>query len=125
MPYQKKSIEQFVVEKQKRIDKAIASKEKSIAYMNSVNSAIALIKDNYKNLDEADMKAEIVKWRDYFYQLWQEWYLSAMPVSYEPIPPLQVDSEIAQGEEYKGREKEVQEIKEINNKLSEIQGYGD
>ncbi|OGT23780.1 MAG: hypothetical protein A2W47_04330 [Gammaproteobacteria bacterium RIFCSPHIGHO2_12_38_15] len=71
-------IEKRIKEKQKRIDAAIASREKSIAYFNSLNAAISLLAATIKEGTILDPKAFIQEWRDTFYQLWQEWYLENM-----------------------------------------------
>jgi hypothetical protein len=56
--------------KAKYIAKAQDKKEESIAFFNSVNSAVNLLSkmDFYKNRE--DLKEEIVFWRDWFYEEW-------------------------------------------------------
>ena len=73
MDYKDKIIEQRMEKKQERINRAIANKEKSIAYFNSVNSAISLLGGKAN-------KKSIIKWRDWFYKIWQEWYLENMEI---------------------------------------------
>jgi len=74
--------EKIKSDKQKRIDKAISSREKSIAYFNSVNSAIALVGERYKQ--PTKNKQAIIYWRDWFYDQWRDWYMEGVVV--EPAP---------------------------------------
>ena len=70
-------------EKQARIDKAIAMKEKSIAYFNSVNAAISLLAQNIEGKIEAEeMKKSLVYWRDWFFSQWRAWYMEETIVKY-------------------------------------------
>ena len=108
-------------EKQERIDKAINSREKSIAYFNSVNAAIELVKTRY-GMKISDNKTEelekfIITWRDWFYSQWQEWYLSTLPQPHwtDGVPKTAIKSELE--EEEKG---EVQ-YKEANEELSTLE----
>ncbi len=73
-----KIIEKRMKEKQNRIDKAIAMKEKQIAYFNSLNAAIARCPDGTLE--------EIIEWRDLFLKEWREWYLketTPQPVDFD------------------------------------------
>ena len=76
-------------EKQARIDKAIAMKEKSIAYFNSVNAAISLLAQNIEGKIEAEeMKKSLVYWRDWFFSQWRAWYMeetTPKPLTMEQI----------------------------------------
>jgi hypothetical protein len=83
-----KTIEQMYNEKQKRIDRAINAKEKSIAYMNSVNAAIA-------RCPEGSLE-EILEWRDKFYSAWQDWYMTNMPLP--EMSYREIDARDGQGE---------------------------
>jgi len=64
-----KTPQQMFEEKQQSIKKAIAQKEKSIAFFNSVNATIAL-------LGNKATKKKIQTWRDWFYQEWMDWAIS-------------------------------------------------
>jgi len=91
-----------MIEKQERIDKAINQREKSIAYFNSVNAAIEMyrmINTDIEAIDE-DQHKVIVKWRDWFYSQWQEWYLATMPKDHwtKDIPAKAVKSEMMNDE---------------------------
>jgi len=68
-------IEKRIKDKDDRIDRVIAIKEKSIAYFNSVNSAIAFVDAllHEKN-DIETIQQEIRRWRNWFYEEWQNWY---------------------------------------------------
>jgi len=73
-----KIIEQRIKDKQKRIDKAIDRRDKSIAYFNSINAAINLY-GNFDqlaktNLTKKNIQEVIIEWRDWFYQEWLDWY---------------------------------------------------
>jgi len=65
--------------KNKRILKAINHRDKQIAYFNSVNSAISLVGENLNALkgggEPENIKKNIVHWRNWFYEQWQEWYI--------------------------------------------------
>ncbi len=80
----KKSIEQFIKEKNERIDKLIEKKEKSIAYFNSVNAAVAL-------LGSKATKKKIIEWRDFFYTEWRRWYLDNIIPQPKPLTETQIE----------------------------------
>lgn len=114
-------------ERQKAIEDRISIKDQTIAYFNSLNSAIALIKDNYKNLDKDDMKEMIKEWRDWCFEEWRAFYISIMPVLEKTTPTWAknqpqkvVKSELAneKGEEIKEEEKTKEEIEKINASLA-------
>lgn len=76
-----KEIQQAIENKQRRIDRAIDIKQKSIAYFNSVNSAISLIaviRGKKEAIDTGNITNDLIKLRDWFYQQWQEWYLDSI-----------------------------------------------
>lgn len=71
-------IDQAIENKNKRIDTAIEKREKSIAYFNSINSAISLLGEKAKfggKSEDETVKKFLIEWRDWFYKQWQEWYL--------------------------------------------------
>mgnify|MGYP001612641632 CR=1 FL=1 len=103
-----KRIERLYKDKIQRIDRAIASKEKSIAYMNSVNSAIQVQTGNKFNWKQ------FVKDRNKFYELWQEWYLENMAI--EPKKLTREDFIEAQEQA-----PESQAVQEKAEELGEIQ----
>lgn len=75
IPYQPSKqdrIDEAVKNKQDRIDKAIDIREKSIAFFNSTNSAIEMIKAF--GGEGLDMKKELVLWREWFYSQWETWH---------------------------------------------------
>lgn len=99
-------------EKQSRIDRAINMKEKSIAYFNSVNSAISLVAP-YKGMTEKEMKEDLIIWRNWFFEQWQEWYIEQTEV-----PKIDLDKAFQKGEEYKKNVLENERI-EIDSKYQE------
>ena len=48
-------------------------KEKQIAYFNSNNAAVEMLKGKEK-LDRLVFREEIVELRDFFYKEWEKWY---------------------------------------------------
>lgn len=66
------NIEKAVELKNQRIKKAISHRDKQIAYFNSVNAAIQLCSTIKNTINQSD----IIKWRDWFFEQWQEWYVS-------------------------------------------------
>jgi hypothetical protein len=71
-PTKQDQINEAVKNKQDRIDKAIDIREKSIAFFNSTNSAIEMIKAF--GGEGLDMKKELVLWREWFYSQWETWH---------------------------------------------------
>jgi len=122
--YQWKKIRE---EKRREIEKRVNIKDQNIAFFNSLNSAIALIKD--KNLDKNEMKKMIVEWRDWFMDEWRAFYLSIMPVEQRTTPmwakgqtKKAVKSELLNEEakEHSLRQKEEEEIEKANALAQEI-----
>ena len=59
--------------KNTRIHKAMDRKEKSIAFFNSVNSAIALVSGFGKpSMEIDDIKQAVLFWRDWFFSEWEK-----------------------------------------------------
>ena len=70
-PTKQDDIQRNIEDKNRRIDKSIEIREKSIAFFNSVNSAIEMLKFLG---GEKDIKQELVAWREYFYAEWKLWH---------------------------------------------------
>ena len=99
-------------EKQQRIEKAISQRERSIAYFNSVNSAISLLGEKAKfggNKEDKIVKEFLIKWRDWFYSQWRDWYMDTIPI---PEPDIQAEK----AEEFREEEKR----KEDNIKYKQL-----
>ena len=100
-------IEAMFKAKQARINRAISAKEKSIAYMNSVNSSIEMLKAMRMACPKGDYSPEaernfILTWRNWFYEQWQEWYMKNMAIEEKWIPSevLQAKADSIPPEEY-------------------------
>ena len=124
-PYEWKKIRE---EKQQRIDKAISQRDKSIAYFNSVNSAISLFGEIMGEpntiIKAEDLQKEIKYWRDWFYSQWQEWYIESMPSLHwtEKTPKKAINSEIENeqaGEENFKTKEQQEKIEKVNLELTE------
>jgi hypothetical protein len=63
-------------ERDKKIERRCSIKDKQIAYFNSVNAAINLV----LGIKKSPNKDDIVKWRDWFYEEWQNWYIDNIPI---------------------------------------------
>ena len=72
-------------DKQRKIDKRCNIKDKQIAYFNSVNASIELLKD--KALEKEVMEKELRYWRNWFLKEWKQWYLDEV---YEPEEDPQI-----------------------------------
>lgn len=59
--------------KAENIKEAQERKSESIAYFNSVNSAIALVGKRLGEISEAQMKLELKLWRDWFLSEYETW----------------------------------------------------
>ena len=68
-----KKIEKAIQDKNKRIDKFVDRKERNIAFLNSVNSAISLLAPNVKEISREEMQEHIIFWREWFYSEWEKW----------------------------------------------------
>jgi len=112
-----------IKEKQARIDKAINIREKSIAYFNSVNSAIELAKFKAKKTDGNEkIQQKLLEWRDWFYQQWQEWYLDeVMPEKLITEDTDEVNADLQAAQEPKVIEEPIKEPIEEQNGKSDIQ----
>ena len=67
--YQQNKIDQMYMDRQKRIEAAIDSKQKSIAFHCATDRATILCQN------EEDKEKCIEKWVDYYYALWQNWFI--------------------------------------------------
>jgi len=116
-------IEKRIKEKQARIDKAINIREKSIAYFNSVNSAIELAKFNAKKTDGNEkIQQKLLEWRDWFYQQWQEWYLDeVIPEKLITEDTDEVNADLQAAQEPQVIEEPIKEPIEEQNGKSDIQ----
>ena len=65
-------------------------KDKSIAYFNSLNAAVQMVKD--LTIKKSEEKA-IIKWRDWFIERWQEWYFENMPTPVDLVDPTTPEGE--------------------------------
>ena len=112
-----------IKEKQARIDKAINIREKSIAYFNSVNSAIELAKFKAKKTDGNEkIQQKLLEWRNWFYQQWQEWYLDeVIPEKLITEDTDEVNAELQVAQEPKVIEEPIKEPIEEQNGKSDIQ----
>ena len=112
-----------IKEKQARIDKAINIREKSIAYFNSVNSAIELAKFNAKKTDGNEkIQQKLLEWRDWFYQQWQEWYLDeVIPEKLITEDTDEVNADLQAAQEPQVIEEPIKEPIEEQNGKSDIQ----
>jgi len=115
-------------EKQKNIERSLSQTQKSIAYFNSLNSAIAL-------LGNKATKKNLIKWRDWFYQIWREWYLLNMKIepkklTKEDFIQIKEESPKAQAEQGKadeigGEEKLKVEKEREANEAFDLETSGD
>ena len=105
-------------QKQENIERAINQREKSIAFFNSVNSAIQITEKSLKS--PARVKKDLICWRDWFYEQWQEWYLNNLPV---PKLPAYVKKAFKQEDQVDELKKE--ETGEINEVNRELEGVSD
>jgi len=112
-----------IKEKQARIDKAINIREKSIAYFNSVNSALELAKFKAKKKDGNEkIQQKLLEWRDWFYQQWQEWYLDeVMPEKLITEDTDEVNADLQAAQEPQVIEEPIKEPIEEPNGKSDIQ----
>ena len=116
-------IEKRIKEKQARIDKAINIREKSIAYFNSVNSALELAKFKAKKTDGNEkIQQKLLEWRNWFYQQWQEWYLDeVIPEKLITEDTDEVNADLQAAQEPKVIEEPIKEPIEEQNGKSDIQ----
>ena len=78
-------IKEAIKAKNSRIDKFVERKEANIAYLNSLNSAIAFVGPGAPSEDRF---TEVLFYRDKFMDAWRDWYLdsiAAKPLSDEQI----------------------------------------
>lgn len=66
-------VSKLMDKKAEQIEKAQERKSESIAYFNSVNSAIALVGKRLGEVSEAQMKLELKLWRDWFLSEYENW----------------------------------------------------
>ena len=73
-PYLKSgAVSALMDKKAEQIEKAQDRKAESIAYFNSVNSAIALTQHVTSPLNIEEKKAELIYWRDWFLSEYDKW----------------------------------------------------
>ena len=69
-------------------------RDKSIAYFNSLNAAVQMVKDLSITLKKSEEKS-IIKWRNWFIEQWKEWYFENMPSPVELVDPQTPEGEQA------------------------------
>ena len=78
-------VEKLMDKKAENIKEAQVRKNDSIAYFNSLNSALVLLKDTFKpDADPSEVKDFITYWRDYFLAEWQEYDAKGFQEKHNP-----------------------------------------
>ena len=105
--------------KDKRIQSFQARKDKQIAYFNSLNAAISFLnglsESDKSHLSEKDYQENIMRWRDWFFEQWQNWYLDNIVPS---LPESKLDNKFHKDliEEDEKRELNDEEYQRSNKK---------